>query len=99
MSSIEVIPARLYINAASPSAKVVPEATVTTPVDVLTAETTEPEVLSNAPAEISLCPTASPILKCLAIAAGTVKEVVAPAEAIYAVPASSSSFISLMWSI
>ena len=60
------------MKAASPSAKVVPEATVTTPVDVLTDETTEPEVLSKAEAEVSLCPTASPTLKCLAIAAGTV---------------------------
>ena len=64
------------MKATSESANVVPEATVTTPVEVFTAETVEPEVLSNPVAELSYCPTASPILKCLAIAAGTVNEVV-----------------------
>ena len=61
------------------------------------AETVEPEVLSN-PVPTLFMPIASPTLKCLATAAGTVNEVVAPAEARYAPPANSSSFISLMWS-
>ena len=41
----------------SPSAKVVPVATVTTPVEVLTAETTEPPVRSQSFAELSYCET------------------------------------------
>ena len=84
------------MKAVSLSANVVPEATVTTPVEVLTAETAEPLVRSKAPALSSRCPTVSPILKCLAIAAGTVNEVAPPADTIKALPAFSSSLISLI---
>ena len=98
MSSMEVIPARAVMYATSPSANVVPDATVIAPVDVLTAEITEPAALSCPVAETSYCQTESPTLKCLEIAAGTVNDVAEPAEAKYAEPASSSSLISLMWS-
>ena len=59
---------------------VVSLATVTTPEDVLTADTAEPEVLIWAVAERSYWLTASPTLKCLAIAAGTVNAVAEPAD-------------------
>ena len=98
-SSSEVKPALEKMYAISPSAKVVPVATVTTPVDSLTALTTEPVCLSWPVADTSYCATASPILKFLAIEAGTVNVVVAPADVIIAEDASSSSLISFAWSV